>query len=109
MNEWALIILMALITFSIRYVLIASAGRWHLPSTMERGLKYIPVAVLSAIVVQTIMMKSDNGQASNWSIDIYFLISAVIAFGVARATKNLMITVTAGLLCYGIIKYLVQA
>ena len=100
MNEWTLIILMALITFSIRYVLIASAGRWHLPSTMERGLKYVPIAVLSAIVVQTVIVEVQGNEPITKSINIHFLTAAIIAFLVARFTKSLMLTVLAGLTFY---------
>ena len=106
MNEWTLIVSMALITFSIRYMLIASAGRWHLPPHLERGLKYVPIAVLSAIVVQTIMVKASGSPEPDWTINSHFLLSAVISFGVARVTNSLMITVAAGLFCYGVVQYL---
>ncbi|MCL6270370.1 AzlD domain-containing protein [Sansalvadorimonas sp. 2012CJ34-2] len=106
MNEWTLIFLMALITFSIRYVLIASAGRWHIPSTIERGLKYVPIAVLSAIVVQTIMVSSGTSPVQGWAINPHFLVSAIVAFVVSRVTNSLMITVMAGLFCYGVIHYM---
>ena len=102
MNEWLLIIAMAGITFGIRYALLAASGRWHLPATLEQSLKFVPVAVLSAIVVQTIMIKeplSDN----NWTINYHFLLSALVAFITARLTNSLMFSVIAGLLAYWLI------
>ncbi|WP_281649036.1 AzlD domain-containing protein [Parendozoicomonas sp. Alg238-R29] len=106
MTEWIVILLMALITFSIRYMLIATSGRWRLPPMMETSLKYVPVAVLSVIVVQTIMVKNGvNESGVGWAVNHGFLFSAVVAFVVARVSKSLMITVMAGLLCYGGYRY----
>ncbi|CAM3542496.1 AzlD domain-containing protein [Parendozoicomonas haliclonae] len=99
MSAWWLIIGMALITFSIRYVLIATSGRWQLPQVMETALKYVPVAVLTVIIVQTIMVKSSS--SAGWEVNPGFLLSALVAFAVARLTKSLMITVMVGLVCYG--------
>ncbi|MGI9275389.1 MAG: AzlD domain-containing protein [Endozoicomonas sp.] len=98
MNEWLLIALMATITFGIRYLLLASASSWKLPEALERSLNYVPVAVLSAIVVQTIL-QADN-VTGDLSINTPFLLSAVVAFVVARLSNSLMITVIAGLLFY---------
>lgn len=97
MNEWVLIFCMAAITFGIRYVLLATSGRWTLPPNIERSLKYVPVAVLSAIIIQTILVQSDDGTLS---VNHAFLWSAVVAFVVARLSESLMTTVIAGLLFY---------
>ncbi len=105
MNEWLLISLMALITFSIRYILIATAGHWHLPPTIEKGLRYVPIAILSAIVAETIMVNTGNCQSPSWSVNNQFLVSAVVAFTVAKMTNSLMITVTASLIFYGVLHY----
>ena len=102
MNEWLLIIAMAVITFSIRYALLAASGRWHLPATLEQSLKFVPVAVLSAIVVQTIMIK-DSGTDIGWTINNSFLFAATVAFLTARITNSLMISVVAGLTGYWLI------
>lgn len=98
MNEWILIALMACITFGIRYVMMASAGRITLPPLLLRSLNYVPVAVLSAMVVQTILVKVP--ESSSLSVNPAFLTSTLVAFFVARFSKNLMITVVAGLLFY---------
>ena len=95
MNEWVLIISMALITFGIRYVMLASAGRWALPEMFERSLNYVPVAVLTAITVQTILTGSPS--EGTLSVNMPFLLSAVVAFIAGRLFNSLMITVILGL------------
>ncbi|AMO55179.1 AzlD domain-containing protein [Endozoicomonas montiporae] len=97
MNEWLLILSMAAITFGIRFVLLATSGRWTLPPNIERSLKYVPVAVLSAIIVQTILVRAPDG--SN-GINVAFFWSAIVAFIVSRISNSLMITVIAGLAFY---------
>ena len=89
---------MAAITFGIRYLLLASATSWKLPETLERSLNYVPVAVLSAIVVQTILEVEEP--AGSLAINTPFLLSAIVAFVVARISNSLMITVIAGLCFY---------
>ena len=97
MNEWLLIFCMAVITFGIRFALLATSGRWTLPPNVERSLKYVPIAVLSAIIIQTMMVQAPDGSLS---VNKAFLWSAIVAFIVARISNSLMITVMTGLLFY---------
>ncbi|MET4693129.1 AzlD domain-containing protein [Endozoicomonas lisbonensis] len=80
-----------------RAVLVLHGFSWTRPPNVERSLKYVPIAVLSAIIIQTIMVQAPDGSLG---INKAFLCSAIVAFIVARISKSLMVTVIAGLLFY---------
>jgi branched-subunit amino acid transport protein len=51
-HDWLLVAAMALVTFVIRYALLALGGRVRLSPDLMRALAYVPPVVLTAIVVQ---------------------------------------------------------
>ena len=51
MKIWLVMLLGGLITFAIRFALIYLFGRLHIPETVRQALRYVPPAVLSAIIV----------------------------------------------------------
>ena len=50
MNEFLLVGGMFLVTFLVRYLPFGLAGSLQIPEPLERALRYVPVAVLMAIV-----------------------------------------------------------
>ncbi|OUC05855.1 hypothetical protein RY27_24685, partial [Litorilinea aerophila] len=62
-REWWLIGGMALVTFSARYVPLALAGRVTLPAVGLRLLRYIPPAVLAAIIAPGLVLLAHGGPA----------------------------------------------
>lgn len=96
MNEIALVLGMAGVTFLTRYPILALSGRIRLPPTFVRALRFIPPAVLTAIVVPAVLMPSgdqlriDAGNAQ--------LIASLIAVLVAWRTRNLLATILLGML-----------
>ncbi len=101
MNEWLLIALMALVTYLPRWLPLALAGRVHLPDALEHALDFVPVAVLTAIIAQTALIRDG---ALDLSADNYHALAALAAFVVALLTRHLFITVVAGLACFAILK-----
>jgi len=67
MTEVYLIGGMTLVTFLIRYTMFAVAGRFEFPALFERGLRYVPPAVLTAIIVPAVLIpKGDQIQFSHF-------------------------------------------
>ena len=93
MNIWLAMILGGLITFGMRFSFIYLFGKFEIPETMRRALHYVPPAVLSAIVFPELLIHSN-------ALDISFensrLLAGIIAIGVARFTKNTLLTILAG-------------
>ncbi|NOG52074.1 MAG: AzlD domain-containing protein [Chloroflexi bacterium] len=54
MTELVTILGMALVTFGVRYITLALVVRAEMSPAMKRALRYVPVAVLSAITVPAV-------------------------------------------------------
>jgi branched-subunit amino acid transport protein len=95
MNEVYLVAGMAGVTFLIRYVMHPASGRMAFPKLLERTLTYVPPAVLTAIILPSIIFPS--GQAPMASYENPYLIGGIGAFIVGWWTKNLLTTIVAGM------------
>lgn len=94
-REWWLIGGMALVTFSARYVPLALAGRVTLPAVGLRLLRYIPPAVLAAIIAPGLILQEDGGP--DWSLHNSRLVAGLAAAVVAWRTRNLLLTLVVGM------------
>lgn len=106
MNEWLLIFLMAAVTYLPRYLPFAFAGRLRLPLTVERALDYVPIAVLTAIIAQTALVR---GGQLDFSLANYHAIAALAAFVAALIWRRLYLTITVGLLVFAMLRVLIAA
>ena len=90
MNDWLLIALMALVTFVPRYLPFALAGRVKLPAVLERGLDFVPVAVLTAIIAQTTLIRGGEFDLTIGNLHAIAAAAALDSFtaNVAKALKK---------------------
>ncbi len=95
MNEFLLIAGMAAVTFGIRYSMFAVAGRVEFPVGLVNALKYVPPAVLTAIVVPAVLMP--GGESINLSYTNAYLIGALVAGVIGWYSKNLLLTIVVGM------------
>lgn len=93
-NEVLLIIGMMLVTFGVRYSMLALSARWNIPSAIERALRFVPVAVLTALCTP-ILLKP----AGSWfiSFDNSHLLAGVAAIAIAALSRNLLLTIVLGM------------
>lgn len=96
-EEVALIVGMALVTFGVRYPILALAGRAKLPGGVAQALRYVPVAVLSALVAPAVLMPDG---ALDISLRSAHLIGGVATIIIAWRTRNLLLTIGAGMLIF---------
>lgn len=94
MNEWLLIGGMALVTFAIRYVLLACSGRIQLSAGIVKALSFVPPAVLTAIVVPAVLMP-DGTLALEWANGR--IAGALAALGIGLWRQNLLLTIVIGM------------
>jgi branched-subunit amino acid transport protein len=97
MNDWLLVASMALVTFTIRYALLAFSGRIQLSPTLVRALGYVPPVVLTAIVVPAVVLPEGDlwlgwGNAR--------LVGAIAAIILALGCKNLLLTIAGGMAAF---------
>ena len=93
--EWILVIGMALITFAIRYGLFAVGPRVRFNPWLSQALTYVPVAVLTAIIVPAMFMP--DGQTLQLSLDNAYLIGGMVAIAIAARWRNLLATIAGGM------------
>ncbi|KJH79949.1 AzlD domain-containing protein [Pseudomonas sp. KSR10] len=101
MQTWLLILGMLAITFVIRYSFFAWPDL-RFPRLVEQGLHYVPVAVLTAIVVPGMLMPAGEW-ALNWNNA--YLLAGLLSIAVAALTRNLLATIAGGLLCFFLLRW----
>lgn len=104
MNEWTLIAGMAALTFGPRYLPLALAGRVKIPPLIEQALRFVPIAVLSAIITQTTLIHQG---AVDFTLNNAHLLAAIAACLVAWFSRGLFLTVAIGLLTYGVARWII--
>ncbi len=94
MNEFLLILGMALVTLAVRDPVLVLVGKIPLPDRVFRALRYVPPAVLAAIIVPSVLMPTG-------SIDLRptnsYLIAGIAAALIAWRSKNLLLTIVLGM------------
>lgn len=80
------------VTFLPRYLPMTILSRFRLPGWFERWLGYIPAAVLAALTAQSLFLR---GRALAFRPD--YLLAALPAGLAAWLTRNLFLTVLAGM------------
>lgn len=95
-TELFLILGMALVTFAVRYPVLALASKVSLPASVLVALKFIPPAVLTAIIVPAVLLRRENGTI-DLSYTNEFLVAALVAGLLAWRTNNLLLTIVMGL------------
>ena len=105
MNEFLLILGMGLVTFAVRYPALALVGKMPLPARVSEALRYVPPAVLAAIIVPTVLMP--NGPLEI-SLQNTRLLAGLVAAGVAWKTRNLLLTIVLGMGALLVLNWLME-
>lgn len=93
-NLW-IILGMAVVTYATRASLLLAGGRVQLPPRLHQALRYLPVALLTAIIAPELLVRND-ALAVTWRND--YLWAGIVCIVVAWRTKNVLWTVLTGLL-----------
>ena len=104
MNEFWLILGMFVITFGIRFIMFAFAGKITFPIWIQQSLHFVPPAVLTAIIVPSVVMPSGE---IDFSFDNAYLLAAVISIVISLVTKSLLKTIFFGMLVFLLLKVFV--
>ena len=105
MTLWqgTLIILgMFAVTFGVRFVLFARADKVVMPTFIEKALKFVPVAVLTAIITPMILMPN---QQVDFTLSNPWLLGALAAFVVGIWRQQQLLTILVGVLVFFVAKY----
>ena len=105
MTPWeyvAIVLGMFAVTFSIRFGLFARAHKVNMPAWLENALKFVPVAVLSAIIAPMIIMP---GKEVSISTSNPWLIGALAAFLIGIWHQRQLLTIVVGVAAVFLAKY----
>lgn len=105
LEEILMILGMMAVTFSIRYVLLAFSGRFSLPAEVEKALHFVPPAVLTAIIVPSVLLPGGEWNISVANPYLPASLAAVIA-GFLFPKRVLAASITAGLVVFALTSYL---
>ena len=94
MSIWLTMLLAGLATYATRLSFIQVYGRMRIPAWVARSLRFVPPAVLTAIIFPELLMH--NG-GLDISIGNFRLLAGIVATLVAWRTKNVLLTVLAGM------------
>ena len=94
MNIWLIIIGMGIITYLIRLTPILLLERVGLRDELRQALRFVPAAVLSAIVFPELLMPDGT---LDISLGNERLLAGLLAGVVAWRTKNVLITIAVGM------------
>ena len=97
MNEFVMIAGMALVTFTPRYGVLALLGRVEMPKPLFKALRFVPVAVLSAIIAPDLLLKDNNLYLAPQNS---FLVAGIVGAVVSWRTKNLLLTIVVGMAAF---------
>jgi branched-subunit amino acid transport protein len=83
-----------LVTFAIRLSFVALLGRVELPPIVTRALRFVPPAVLSAIIFPELLVRDG---ALSVGLENGRLVAGVLAAAVAWQTRNVLLTIATGM------------
>ena len=96
-HPWLVFAGMTAVTFFTRYVGIVAAGR-TLPEWFQRWLRYVPVAVLAALIAPDAL--APQGQ---FTFDIS-TVALGVGLVVAWRTRNVFLTIAAGMAAFWLLR-----
>ncbi len=94
MSIWLIIFGMALVTFGIRYSFVALPEQRSLPDIVQRALQFVPVAVLTALIIPDLLTVKG---AYDLSLANGRMVAALVATLVAWRTRSVMLTIVVGM------------
>ena len=97
-----LILSCAAVTWIPRVLPFAVVRNIQMPKIVYRWLAYIPVCILSALVIEGLFIEKESYVAINWMS----LVAFVPTLAIALWTKSLAITVVAGVITMAILRYI---
>lgn len=95
LNAFLIILGMGAITYGLRVSMFLAAGRRELPPYLAGALRYVPAAVLCAIIAPELLLPQGT---LDLSLGNERLIAGLAAVIVAWRTRNALVTTAVGML-----------
>ncbi len=102
---WFVMITLGLLTFGLRLSFILLLGSWQPPQLVTRALRFVPVAVLTAIFIPEIMLRDGSLALLPLNPRLFAGIAAIL---IAWKTKSPMWTITIGMAIFWAAAWLIK-
>ena len=100
---WTAIIFSGIITYATRFLPLSNFLPKKLPGFIQQGLQYVSIAVLTPIIINSVLIDNDSLIIDN-NPKIYAAIVALIA---ALVTKSIPLTLILGLAIIWIFEFII--
>ena len=101
---WFVMIACGLFTFATRFVMFSDIAPRQLPGWLQDALGFVPVAVLTAIIVPAVIIAPEGGLALAGNARFP---AALVAVTVALVTRSVLATIASGLGALWLLDWLV--
>jgi branched-subunit amino acid transport protein len=105
MSVWLVMLAAGVVTYSIRLSLIILFSSQEIPTLIQRTLRFIPPAVLTAIIFPELFIQAGKIEFS-WNN--LRLVAGLVAIVVAWRTRNAVLTVIIGLATLWVLQALIK-
>lgn len=95
MNYTLMILGMAVVTVAIKATIFVLGGRVAFPPWLQQALGFVPVTVLTAIIVPMVLAPHGEGLELTWRNPQ--LVAAIVAVLVCAATRRQLLTIVVAL------------
>lgn len=99
---WSVIGGAAVITYLLRLSFVILLDRFTMPPIMERSLRFVPAAVITAIFVPALVFREG---ALDLSVGNERLLAGLFAAVVAYYSRNILATIAAGMVALWLIQW----
>jgi len=93
---WTVILVLGIGTFLLRFSFIQLVGRINLPEPVTRALRFVPPAVLSAIILPA-LLQDHATDGLNFSPANPYLLAGIVAALTAWITRSMVMPLATGL------------
>ena len=106
MKVWIVIAVVGLLNYCSRLSFIAFFARRSVPAPLARALRYVPAAMLTALIVPMIVLASPMAPDST---DVPRIVAAILGGIVAFRTRNVLLTLGFGMATLWSLQMLLRA
>jgi branched-subunit amino acid transport protein len=101
---WLTLLGAGVVTFIIRLSFIALLGNAQVPDAVRRALRFVPPAVLSAIIFPEVLQPGGHFDLSLTNARLW---AGVLAALVAWRTKNILLTIAVGMAVMWLVQFII--
>ena len=102
---WIVMIILGILTFGFRLSFVLLLERWQPPDLVTRALRFVPVAVLTAIFIPEMMLQDGSFTLMPLNPRLFAGAAAIL---IAWKSKSPLLTITAGMAIFWLAAWLIK-